>query len=139
MSAWPSYGCSVHQQQIRDALDRPGLRQRRWLSPVLQTFVLALPRAYASVSASPGTRVRLVIDGAAGGVWTLTRSPSRWHLSVGSGEPVEAEVRLPEEMAWRLMARLISVREGRRFVESSGPRYLVEPATRALAIMTSIE
>src|SRR5215213_8131587 len=35
----------VHQQQIRDAVGRPGLQEPEWFAPVLATFVQGLPRA----------------------------------------------------------------------------------------------
>ena len=38
----------VHHQQIRQALGRPALLGRRWLHPVLATFMRALPLAYES-------------------------------------------------------------------------------------------
>ena len=34
----------VHQQHIRDAVGKPGLKERRWLGPVLDAFVRGLPR-----------------------------------------------------------------------------------------------
>ncbi|HKF26660.1 MAG TPA: maleylpyruvate isomerase family mycothiol-dependent enzyme, partial [Candidatus Acidoferrum sp.] len=52
-----------HQQQIRDATGRPGLYERRWFEPVMDTFVRALPRAFAEVEAAEGTTVTLRVSG----------------------------------------------------------------------------
>lgn len=48
-----------HQMQIRDAVGAPLLLERRWLHPLLDLSVRALPRAYESVAADPGGGDRL--------------------------------------------------------------------------------
>ena len=60
-----------HQQQIRDAVGRPGLKRRRFLAPVLDTFVRALPYTFRDVPAADGTALRLSISGESGGDWFL--------------------------------------------------------------------
>lgn len=53
------------------------------------------------------------------------------------GAPPAAEVRLPEAVAWKLFARNLSRAEALPFVTSQGDARLVEPATRAVAVMTT--
>ncbi|MEP6973746.1 MAG: hypothetical protein ABI869_06355 [Actinomycetota bacterium] len=127
----------VHHQQIRDALYRSGLKGTEWMHPVLQTFMLALPRAYDHVRVAVGTTVAVVAVGPAGGAWYLRRDEARWRL-VERGESPSAEVRIPEDVAWRLYVRLISPAEAMSQIERSGPHELGEPACRAVAIMTSV-
>src|SRR5207253_325278 len=55
-----------HQQHIRDAVGRPGLTEPRYLAPVLDAFVRALPHTYRAVAAPDGAVVALTIAGAAG-------------------------------------------------------------------------
>src|SRR5262245_2459550 len=43
-----------HQQQIRDAVDRPDLTQPRYLAPVLAAFVWALPQTFRATPAAEG-------------------------------------------------------------------------------------
>ncbi len=40
----------LHQQHIREAVSRPVLAERRWLHPVLDTFMRALPYTYRGVA-----------------------------------------------------------------------------------------
>ncbi len=75
----------VHQQHIRDAVGRPGLKERRWLAPVLDTFVRGLPRALRDAPTPDGVTLRLVIRGDAGGEWVALRQNGEWMLGVGSG------------------------------------------------------
>ncbi|HYY81910.1 MAG TPA: maleylpyruvate isomerase family mycothiol-dependent enzyme [Actinomycetes bacterium] len=58
----------THQQQIRDAVGVPGLKQAEFMAPVLATFVHALPRAFAGAPAPVGTTVEVVVGGQGAGV-----------------------------------------------------------------------
>lgn len=73
----------THQQQIRDAVGVPGLREAAFMAPVLATFVHALPRAFQAMPAPVGTAVEVVVAGEAGGGWVLTRTPGGWRLAAG--------------------------------------------------------
>jgi hypothetical protein len=126
----------VHQQQIRDAVGRDGLKERKWLHPVLQTMLLALPRAYESVRAPTGTMVSVVVDGPAGGNWHLTRAEDRWHLAHLTGD-AEAEVHIPEDVAWRVLTRSLSTEDAAPMIERTGPPALTDPSWNAVAIMTT--
>jgi uncharacterized protein (TIGR03083 family) len=101
-----------HQQQIRDATNRPGLYQPRLFAPVLDTFVRALPHTFREVSAAAGTAVQLTIPGEAGNHWTLRRNSNTWELYVGDGitpgEPpttILATVTIAPEIAWKIFTR----------------------------------
>jgi uncharacterized protein (TIGR03083 family) len=74
----------VHQQQIRDAVGRPGGTEPWLLHPVLDTFMRALPQTLHGTSAPVGATVRVRVPGPAGvsgpphgastaGAWTTTR------------------------------------------------------------------
>src|SRR5690348_962986 len=56
-----------HQQQIRLAVDRPGIMTRELYYPVLDCFMRALPFTYRQISAPPGTAVRISVSGECGG------------------------------------------------------------------------
>ena len=98
----------VHQQQIRDAVGKPGLTEREWLHPVLDAFARALPRALRDLAAAPGARVALEILGDAGGTWLAERSPppaGGWVLGRGPAEGAVASVTMDQDTAWRLFTR----------------------------------
>ena len=126
----------MHHQQIRDAIGQPGLTDRRWMHPVLRAFLLSMPRAYDQVEAPEGTTVRIVVTGSAGGDWYLRREARRWRL-IEDATSFAAEVRIPEELAWRLFVRLVPPDEALPLIQRTGPARLCEPACRAVAVMTS--
>jgi uncharacterized protein (TIGR03083 family) len=91
-----------HQQHIRDAVGRPGLKEQRFLAPVLDTFVRAWPHTFRDVGAPEGTLVALTISGESGGQWFLHRQGNRWELCLEADQTPDASVALDEDIAWRL-------------------------------------
>lgn len=98
----------VHQQQIRDALGRPGLTEGCFLGPVLRTFVWALPHRYTTVIAPEGTEVEVTVTGPGGGIWTLTRLADRWDLDKKEANSPLAFVTVESSDAWRLFTAALT-------------------------------
>ena len=117
-------------------MQRAGLNDRKWAQPVFETFALALPRAYESVRAPEGTEVCIIVAGPSGGAWSIRRAGARWRI-VGEGERADAEVRIPEELAWRLFTRMVDPEAASSGIRRRGTSELTEPACRAVAIMTT--
>lgn len=90
-----------HQQQIRDAVGRAPLYER-FLAPVIDTFVRALPYTYRDVDAPEGTTIVLRIDDAA---WTLSREASSWRLYVDAAESPTTVVTMSGDAAWRVFTK----------------------------------
>ncbi|MGH2603537.1 MAG: maleylpyruvate isomerase family mycothiol-dependent enzyme, partial [Dehalococcoidia bacterium] len=94
-----------HQQQIRDAVNHPGLTEPEFLAPVLDTFVRALPHTYGDIAAPDGAAVALSITGEAGGHWYVLHQGGRWQLHVGMPDVPAAAVTVDEDTAWRLFTK----------------------------------
>jgi uncharacterized protein (TIGR03083 family) len=125
----------VHQQQIRDAVDRPGFTEPRYFAPVLDTFARALPHALRDTRATSGTTVRLLIAGPAGGAWTALRTDDRWQLAVDRASPATATVTIDQNLAWRLFTKGVNPQDAAPQVQIAGDRYLAEPVLRMVTIM----
>jgi hypothetical protein len=95
----------THQQHIRDAVSRPGLKERHWFGPVLATFVQALPHTLRQVDRPPGAILQLTIAGDAGGDWLAVRETAGWALTTAQTAPPTATVTIDQEVAWRLFTR----------------------------------
>ena len=125
----------VHQQHIRDAVGRPGLTERRWLAPVLDAFVRALPRTLRDTDAPVGARVGLVVRGEAGSAWLAERGEDGWRLGRPEGEVAVATVTLDQDLAWRLFTRGVAPSGALPRVELAGDRAL---AARVLGTVSII-
>jgi uncharacterized protein (TIGR03083 family) len=94
-----------HQQHIRDAVGRPGLKQPKYFSPVLDAFIRALPRTYEATNSDENTSVSISITGDAGGRWSVLRENGVWNLYTGAPDKPTAEVFVGQDIAWRLFTR----------------------------------
>lgn len=124
-----------HQQQIRDAVGAPALMERKWLFPVLDTFLRGLPYTYRNVAAIDGTRIGFVVTGGAGGEWTLQREAARWTLYAGSSENTDCQVRMDADTAWRLLTKGLSRAKAEAKVAIHGKVTLGQPVLTMLAVM----
>lgn len=95
----------LHQQHIREAVGQPILQARKWLFPVLDTFLRGLPHTYRLLEAPDGTSVSLHITGEAGGQWTLRRENGFWRLFAGADSRAVCCVQLSQDLAWRLFTK----------------------------------
>ena len=94
-----------HQQQIRLAVNKPGIMTRELYFPVLDCFLRALPFTYRGVSSKPGTYARFVISGECGGSWYLYRAGESWQLiEEARGEEISVTT-IPQEIAWRIFTK----------------------------------
>lgn len=123
-----------HQQQIREAVGAPALVAPRWLHPVLDVSMRALPRTYRDAATPAGSAVTVVVEGDAGGAWTVRRGPEGWRLFTGSADSPRARVRLDQDTAWRLFFG-VPMADPRRRLAIEGDEALGAVALKAVAIM----
>ena len=94
-----------HQQHIRQAIGRPGMLGPEYLSPVLESFVLALPRTFSGVAARLGDTIQINFTGPAGSQWVLERKSGNWQLWRGQAEAPLAKVTIPDQLAWQIFTK----------------------------------
>ncbi len=125
----------VHQQHIRDAVGLPGLKDRHFFAPVLETFVRALPHTFRDVDTTDGTLFHLIISGEAGSEWYLQREQETWVLGKNATSPADATVVLDQETAWRLFTKGISKDEAFRRATYKGDEHLARKAFDTVSII----
>src|SRR5260370_33966005 len=109
-----------HQQQIRLAVEKPGIMTREFYFPVLDCFMRALPHAYSAVPAKIGTLAQFNIAGDFGGSWYLLRDIGTWRLvSSATGETI-SETTIPQEIAWRIFTKGITREAAQAQVQVKG-------------------
>lgn len=124
----------VHQQQIRDAVGRPGLQEPEWFAPVLAAFVLGLPRALGTAG-KPGQTVLLTITGEAGGEWLARRGEHGWTLKAGRDDAPAATVTLDQDSAWRLFTCGITPQQARQAARLTGDPELTARTLETVSIL----
>lgn len=125
----------LHQQHIRDAVNQPSLKERRFLAPVLNMFVRALPRAYHNVIAPPDTLIKLIITGEGGGDWHLVREHDAWTLYAETDLIPVSTITMDDDTAWRLFTRGMDAAAARQFMVFEGDISLCEPIFNTISII----
>jgi uncharacterized protein (TIGR03083 family) len=126
-----------HQQQIRLAVNRPGIMTREFYYPVLDCFMRALPFTFRNVPAKPGTTVRITVSGECGGSWNLHRQENQWQLTEESlGEKVSEAV-IPQEIAWRIFTKGIALESAKAQVKITGDIAIVLPVLGMVSIVSA--
>ncbi|MET0865380.1 MAG: maleylpyruvate isomerase family mycothiol-dependent enzyme [Nakamurella sp.] len=140
----------VHQQQIREAAGGNLLLQPNMFAPVIDTFARALPHALAGLSEQfDGQLVRLVVDGAAGGSWTVRADDGVWRYLDGPDEggavldaPIGGSggvmtVVIDQDRFWRLCIRSLSPAVAALSVTGDAPAAVQQAIARMTSIITT--
>ncbi|HEV7347078.1 maleylpyruvate isomerase N-terminal domain-containing protein [Telluribacter sp.] len=124
-----------HQQQIREAVGKPGLMTRALFYPFIDTFMRGLPHTYRHTPAPDGTTIQITIRTDLGGDWYLQRFHEQWFLHKEASNFPEAVVQIAPEVAWKLFTKGVSPEAARPLVQISGNRSLGETALTLVAVM----
>lgn len=125
----------MHHQHICEALGIESLKTRRYLHPVLSTFVHALPRTYADTPAPLGTVVVLRVLGEAADTWYLRREEAGWSLYAEVEARPAVTVTMSDDTAWRLFTKGITPQEAAAYSRVDGYLMLGRVMFNAVAIL----
>lgn len=123
-----------HQQQIRDAVNKPGISTRELYYPALDTFMMALPHTYRNVHAAEGTVVKITVTGDAGGEWFLTKN-DHWVLSKESTASTTAHTTIDGSVAWKLFTKSWRQQNVMPQVKLEGTISLAKPVLDMISVM----
>ncbi len=124
-----------HQQQIRLAVDRPGIMTRELYFPVLDCFMRALPFTYRNIVRDRGTAVEIAVSGKCGGTWFLWRESREWRLTVSRKGKTGSRIEIPQDIAWRIFTRGIDRKGAQSQIRAEGDLRLALHLLNALAIV----
>jgi uncharacterized protein (TIGR03083 family) len=109
-----------HQQQIRVAVNKPGIMTREFYFPVLDCFMRALPYTYRNIEAKTGSLAQFNVSGECGGGWYLLRDRDGWKLIASPAGGIISETTIPQEIVWRIFTKGIAADEARPQVRVTG-------------------
>lgn len=123
-----------HQQQIRDAVNKPGIMTAELYHPLLDTFMRALPVVYRGTSAPAGTVVQVSISGEGGGDWYIERQAG-WVLTSEPGTAPAAHTTIDGSIAWKLFSKSWRRPQVVPYVTITGNRAWGEVALDMVSVM----
>ena len=126
----------MHQQQVRDAVGRPGANDERLTAPVTDTFLRATPHALRHITPDPGTCLHIQVTGPGSGTWTIQRRNTTWAVDRGAPpQHAAALIQLSSDCLWRLATRGITVETAREQTTISGDQTLGSAVLNLVAII----
>jgi uncharacterized protein (TIGR03083 family) len=127
----------VHQQQIRDAVGRPGARQPELLVAVVDAFVRSLPRALAGTAAPSGTAVTMNVEITedVSTAWTATKDGQGWRLDRRANQSADAHIHLTADTLWRLATRGLGPSDAWGRIDIDGDSALAASALQLVSIV----
>jgi uncharacterized protein (TIGR03083 family) len=123
----------VHHQQIRDALNKPGLNGPSFVGPILATAMHGVPPAYSDLDAPDDTTVAIDVTGRAGFSWAVRRDESGWKLYEGLTRDAAARVSIDQETTWRFLMGMSNARAARSKATVEGDNKLAKPFFSAVS------
>jgi len=124
-----------HQQQIREAVEIPGIMTRDFFHPLIETFMQALPHNYRAIQAEEGTTIKVSVISNLVDEWFLKFSNNQWTLTKTVTPNIRTEISIDPETAWRLFTNGIDKAEVRGKIKFNGDVTLGEPILSMLAVM----
>ncbi len=101
----------MHHQHVCEGAGVTSLKNRRFMHPVLTTFVHALPRTYAATTAPENTTICFAVTGEASDRWYIVRENDTWSLYAGTDLTPAATVTMSDDTAWRMFTKGITPAE----------------------------
>lgn len=124
-----------HQQQIRLAIDdERRLLNEKWFVPYLDTSIRALPYHYSGLSAGSGDMIKFTFYGDTEKTWYL-RYGNKWELFTTSNTTPVSEVRIKDQVAWKIFTKGIRKDAAIQASEISGDENLAMKVFDMLAVM----
>ncbi len=123
----------LHQQQIREALGAAGLSDEKYLRPLLDTLVRAVPAAYREVRAEEGAAVLIEISGGVRESYVVEYRHGRWDIRRGAGARSDAQIRADALTACRMFMNMAARDE--KLVSITGDKALGRHFLDTLSLM----
>jgi uncharacterized protein (TIGR03083 family) len=125
----------IHQQQIRDAVNKPGLMTKELFYPFIDTFMQALPHTYRDIKAAEDTVIKITVTTEIGSDWFLIRNNATWKLSYTADFEPTTTVSIPPAIAWKLFSKGITSADAGKDVAISGDEILGEKVLAMVSVM----
>lgn len=125
----------LHQQQIRDAVGKPGIMTRELYYPFIDTLMFAFPYAFKDVPAERGTVVSLEISTDIGGTWSVVKTDKGWALDKDMNLSAQSKVIMDPDTAWKLFSKSWTPEQVTDKVHLSGAVSLAKQVLNIVAVM----
>lgn len=125
----------IHQQQIRDAVGKPGIMIKELFYPFIDTFMYGLPHTFRNTVADNGTTIQITVTTEIGGNWFLRRNAGNWQLTKEEIKNIAAAFTIDPNTAWKLFSKGMTAEEAKKKVIISGSKELADTVFQMVSVM----
>ncbi len=125
----------IHQQQIREAVNKQALFTKELFYPLIDTFMYALPHTYKNVAADLGTIIRMIITTNIGGEWHIIKKENDWELIKTIPHEPASTILIEPNIAWKLFSKGMTPQQALEKVKITGDKKLGEIALQMVSVM----
>ncbi|QEC67698.1 maleylpyruvate isomerase family protein [Panacibacter ginsenosidivorans] len=125
----------LHQQQIRDAVNKQGIMTKELFYPFIDTFMYALPYTYKNVVAEEGTVIQVNINTEIGGIWYLIKDAAGWRLSKSVNHEIIAAITIDPDTAWKLFSKSLRAEDVMKNIAIAGDEKLAVVTLEMISVM----
>lgn len=124
-----------HQQQIREAVNKDGIMQKEFFTPLIQTFMMALPYAYRNVIAHDGAVVSVTVAEPSDLEWKIVSKDHQWRFTTESYDSPLTTIEMNGDIAWKLFTKALSEKEAMEKIKISGDNKFGLPILKMVSVM----
>lgn len=125
----------LHQQQIRDAVNKEGILNEEFYTPFLETAMRALPYTFRNINAEEGTSIRIAVRHEVLDAWYLVQQNSSWILTKEEQSSPDASLLIEGHAAWKLFSKSWRAQDAAPFVNKEGDIALADHALNMVTFM----
>jgi len=125
----------LHQNHIREAVNKPLLTSTHLFHPFIQTYMLALPKTYKDINTKEGTSINIKVKGNAGGDWSLVRMKNEWVLYEKQINNAQTIININQDTLWRLFSKGINKNLARKRITIKGNKKLGENILNTISLI----
>lgn len=124
-----------HQQQIREAVGKQEIMDKEFFSPLLQTLMMALPRAYRDALAPNGTVISVKVTHPSNIEWKIESNNHQWNFISESDKTPDTHIEMSGDTAWKLFTNALPEAVAQEKLKISGNIDLGRPILKMLSVM----
>ncbi len=125
----------LHQQQIRDAVGKPGIMTKELYYPFLDILMYAFPYTFRDVDAEENTTISLVVSTDIGGQWNISKIKNEWVLTKDVPPTFISKITIDPDTAWKLFSKSWTPEQVMDKVEIIGDKTFGEQVLKMVSVM----
>jgi uncharacterized protein (TIGR03083 family) len=124
-----------HQQQIREAVNKQGIMDNEFFTPLIQSFMMALPYTYRDTVAPNGTVISVKVTHPSNIEWKIESHNHQWNFISDSNKTPETIIEMSGDIAWRLFTKALPETVAQEKIKITGNSKLGKPILKMLSVM----